>query len=220
MVTDKSPKAKKQTASKIVVMSKMDFEIATLVYQRFTAIGITDEEVAFLLGKRNKYVFDLLDPTQKDKFKTEQLDILPTILECKIRHIIPNDIRSGETVKIRATKKVYLHKIVYQYTILHQDDAQSKPVIIIKNITKGLRKKLHPQVHELTSTLLQEGQFDTPQNALSLYLIYRKRITTVPFSPSDLQKSLAACLRSDQETALLSKEIIDARYYYNSVSRG
>lgn len=191
----------------------MDFEIAMLVYKRFTTIGLTDEEVAFLLGKRNKYVFDLLNPTQKDKFKTEQLDILPTIIESTIRNIIPNHIKPDETIKLKAAKKVYASKIVYEYLILHNDNTESNPVTIVKEIKRGERKQIHSQVHHLTLELIQDGYFNEPKNALEIYL-YFKKMLTVSFRPSDIQKSLAVCLRNEKGQAVLKQDIVNARYVY------
>lgn len=121
-------------------MSKIDFEIAWSVYNHFNVIAFADEEVSFLLGKRNSYVFDLLDPTEKDKFKTEQLDILPTILGVSIREIISNDINPDENINIKELKKVLPKKIVYEYII--NDDPEKG--IFIKRIISGERKKVNP----------------------------------------------------------------------------
>ena len=212
----------KHTAEKvdwhIVVMSKMDFKIALLVYYRYSEIKLTDEEVSFLMGKRNKYVFDLLDPTQKDKFKTEQLDILPTILECKIRDIIPNDVIANDTIMIRGRKKARSRKIIYEYIEIFQNQTndgakESDPQIIEKKTKKGERKEINPKVHELMLKLMEQGYFDKPKNALELYLHCKEKITSL-FKPSDLQKSLAVLLRDDGKPPLLIKKIVDARYVY------
>lgn len=210
---------KKRVKTSTVSMSRMDFEIAMLVYKRFTAISLTDEEVSFLLGKRNKYVFDLLDPTEKDKFKTEQLDILPTILGNKIRDIIPNDISPNENINIKARKKVSPTKIVYEYVIVYPDDLESEPITITKMIVKGDRKKVNALVQELTMQLIQEGYFAEAKNALQLYLLYKERLSD-SFSPTDLQKSLAVCCRKQgDQKALLLKENVNARFVYRGNGR-
>lgn len=207
-------KIKKPVKSSTVSMSRMDFEIAILVYKRFTAIGLTDEEVSFLLGKRNKYVFDLLDPTEKDKFKTEQLDILPTILGNKIRDIVPNGIKPNENVNIKALKKVLPTKIVYEYVMVYPDNTESELVTITKKLMKGDRKKLHEQVHDLTLKLIEEGHFLKGRNALELFLLYKGRLE-VPFSPADLQKSLAVLMNKKRnEEPILVCENEGARYWY------
>lgn len=191
----------------------MDFRIAELVYQRFNAIGLTDEEVSFLLGKRNKYVFDLLDPTEKDKFKTEQLDILPTILNTTIRALVPNDIKPNETIRVKGEKKLSATKIVYEYVIVYVDNTESEPVTIVKKMIKGGRKKIHPEVHRLTLELIDADHFATAKNALELFLFYKEKLT-IAFTPADLQKSLSLCLREDGKTPSLKREINEARYFY------
>lgn len=191
----------------------MDFRIAELVYQRFTAIGLTDEEVSFLLGKRNKYVFDLLDPTEKDKFKTEQLDVLPTILNTTIKDIIPNDIKPNETIRVKGEKKVSATKIVYEYVIVYLENTESESVTIVKKITKGNRKKVQPEVHALTLELIDVGHFSNPKNALELFLYYQEKLK-LPFTPADLQKSLSLCLREAGRPALLKREVNEAKYFY------
>lgn len=216
-MTSAKGKIKKPVKSSTVSMSRMDFEIAAQVYRCFTAIGLTDEEVSFLLGKRNKYVFDLLDPTEKDKFKTEQLDILPTILGNKIRDIVPNDIKPNENVNIKALKKVLPTKIVYEYVMVYPDNRESELVTITKKLMKGDRKKLHEQVHDLTLKLIEEGYFLVARNALELFLLYKDRLE-VAFSPADLQKSLAVLMnKKGNEKPVLFCENMDARYRYRQI---
>lgn len=192
----------------------MDFEIAMQVYKHFTAIGLTDEEVSFLLGKRNKYVFDLLDPTEKNKFKTEQLDILPTILGNKIRDIIPNHIKPNENINVKAVKKELPTRVVYGYVIVYPDDTESDLVAITKKVIKGKRRKLNQPVHEFTLQLIQEGHFLESRNALELFLLYKDRLE-VPFTPADLQKSLAVVMnKKRQDPPLLECKNEHARYGY------
>jgi len=212
MVPAKSGK-KKRVKGSIVSMSKMDFEIARSVYKCFSALGLTDEEVSFLLGKRNTYVFDLLDPTEKDKFKTEQLDILPTILGMGIRKIIPNDIKPDENITIKGLKKVSDKKIVYEFII----DGGHDKGFFTKKIISGERKQVNRQIHELMLKLIKEGYFLEPKNALELFLHYKSELGTV-FTPADLQKSLAVCCRKQgEELPLLKRENENARYVYVEV---
>jgi hypothetical protein len=195
----------------LVVMSRMDFEIAWNVYQLFTRNGLSDEEVSFLLGKRNKYVIELLDPTKKDKFKTEQLDVLPTILGCTIRELIPNSIHAEGYIKIKASRKVSAKQIVYRFTL--PDNPEAGPQTIKRKINKG-RKTLHPEVHRLTLRLLEDKFFDEPRNAIELYLLYKRKLQ-IPFRAADLQKSLSVCLR-DRDNGGLERVSILSRYYYKS----
>lgn len=211
MVLTKSSK-KKLVKGSVVNMSKIDFEIARSVYNRFNAVGFTDGEVSFLLGKRNTYVFDLLDPTEKDKFKTEQLDILPTILGVGIRKIIPNEIKPDENITIKGLKKVSDKKIVYEFVI----DGGADKGIFTKRIISGERKQINPRVHELMLKLIKEGYFLEPKNALELFLKYKAELGTT-FTPADLQKSLAVCCRKQGERLpSLWRKNENARYIYLS----
>ena len=197
-----------------VVMYKMDYDIAMLVYRRFTAIGLSDEEVSFLMGQRNKYVFDLLNPTQKNKFKTEHLDILPTILECGIRTLVPNEINANKDIILRGVKKVTGKKVVYDYAVIQPDGTAIAQPPVVKQIVTGYRKILHPEVHALTMSLIKNGHFDEPKNALELYLFYKHNLN-VDFRPVDLQKSIAMCLRNGKVgEPLLVEQRVEARYIY------
>jgi hypothetical protein len=216
----KKTKSKNNKVPSIVVMWKIDFDIAMLIYQRFTAIGMGDEEVSFLMGKPNTYVFNLINPAKKDKFKTEQLDILPTILDCGIRDIVPNDAKPKENIKLRAIRRIRPRKIIYEYAVVAPDGTGTKQAPIIKSLNTGDRKKLHPELHALTLQLLAEGHFDEPKNALELYLYYKEKLTAY-FRPTDLQKSLATCLRKDKNApASLIQYNLSARYVYQGNTKG
>ena len=171
------------------------------------------------MGQRNKYVFDRLKPTQKSKFKTEHLDILPTILECGIRILVPNEICEIKDIILRGVKKVTGKKVVYDYAIVQPDGTAVAQPPIVKPIVTGNRKTLHPGVQSLTLRLVEEGHFDEPKNALELYLHYKRELE-VDFRPADLQKSLAMCLRKDKSTEpLLVKKRVDARDFYQLKSK-
>ncbi len=204
---------------KVVVMSEMDFEIAKSVYKMYNEVGLHDEEVSFLLGKPNKYVFGLINPTKKEKFKTEQIDMLPGILQCTFRKLIPNDLRPDIEIQVRATVKTVGDKLTFKYTTQVTGEETSATGKFEKKIRKGDRKQLHQAVHALTLQLISEGHFFTPKNALELYYLYKTRINT-PFNPADVQKSLADCLRSDEDKSpSLERVIVNARYYYKEIDR-
>lgn len=217
MAKSKSYRKRKQVTGALVVMSRMDYEIACRTYELLQKTDLDDEELSFLLGKRNKYFFELLNPTEKDKLKTEQLNLLPTILNCGIRAIIPNNISKNEVVKIHnASKVVYDHKIVYQHEVEYADGRKSDLKVWTKKLVKGLRKKVHPEVHAELTKLLEgeEDYFSTPRTALNLYLLLKKKIT-VPFRPADLQKSLSVFMRQDgKREAMIEQYIEDGGYWY------
>lgn len=217
MAKSKSYRKRKQVTGALVVMSRMDYEIACRTYELLLQTDLNDEDLSFLLGKRNKYFFELLDPTEKDKLKTEQLNMLPTILNCGIRTIIPNNISKNEVVKIHnASKVAYDHKIVYQHEVEYADDSWSDLIVWTKKLVKGLRKQVHPEVHaELTKLVESEDDyFTTPRTALNIYLLLKKKIT-VPFRPSDLQKSLSVFMRNDgKREAVIEQYIEEGGYCY------
>lgn len=212
MSKSKSYKKTKHLDNQLVVMSRIDFEIAKRVYQRALALGMNDEEVSFLLGKRNKYVFDILDPTEKNKFKTEQLDYLPTILKTSIRELIPSDRGLHEEIKIMASKTVYEHKIVYQFTELDVEDPQ--PVVWTKKLKTGSIKKVHEALHEWIMNFYENGGFKHPISSLKLFLELQKNLDQDSFSPSDLQKSLSTLMTAKGKLQLVKRVNINARYYY------
>jgi len=209
----------KQTVDTTVIMSKMDYEIAKRVYEYCLAIGLSDEELSFLMGKRNKYYFDLLNPTEKDKIKTEQLDMLPAILELHIREIVPNNIKPGEQIKIHGSKKVSATKIVYRHTVVYPDGTESAEIIWTKKVLKGERKQVNESLHSAVSELVHDGYFGKQRNALELYLTLKDKIKDLSFTPADLQKSLAVLMnKKRQQPPLLECKSDNARYGYYALN--
>lgn len=213
MVKAKSYRKLREVKSKLVVMSRIDFMIAYNVYHLADAIKLNDEEVSFLLGKRNKYFFDLLDTTQKTKFKTEQLDILPAILETSIQNIVPNEIVADD-IKFQASKTVYAHKIEYKFITI--DGTSPAKGEFTNTLNKsGKPRKLHEAVHKSILRLIDEGYFKEPKTALQIYH-HLKKHATLKFRPAELQKSLSMLLSGKARVRLLTKHIRDARYVYCS----
>lgn len=203
----------RQNKSPMVIMSKMDYMIARNVYERSFETGFDDEEISFLMGKRNKYFFDLIDPTQKNKFKTEQLDILPAILSTTIKNIVPNDVKPDEEVKLKAVKTVFTDKIVYQHVIINTDGSESTPIIWTKKLHKGERRKANPELHSSVIELVDEGHFSKPRSSLELYNSLKIN-PNLSFHPSDLQKCLSILLRNEGGIPKLIRQNNDARYHY------
>lgn len=212
MSKSKSYKKTKHIDNQLVVMSRIDFEIAKRVYERALELGMDDEEVSFLLGKRNKYVFDILDPTEKNKFKTEQLDYLPTILKTSIRKLVPDLKDLSEEIKILASKTIYDHKIVYRFTELEVENAQ--PVVWVKKIRSGTIRKIHDELHQYLLKYYENGGFKKPISSLKLFQDTEKKLGKDSFTPADLQKSLSALMTAKGKLQLLKRVIINARYYY------
>ncbi len=196
-----------------VVMSRMDYEILRRVHERAVSIGLGDEELSFLMGKRNKYFFDLLDPTDKDKLKTEQLDVLPVILGVGIRDLVPNEISPGEDVIIYGYKRVTATKIVYRHCVRYHNGQESGTVVWSKRVIRGVRRKLNLVLHKAVVEFLDEGYFDVHRSALELYI--ELNAAGLVFTPSDLQKSLSVLMNRKRSLPVSLKcESLHSRYYY------
>ena len=215
----KSYKKVKEIKDQLVIMSRIDFEIAKRVYERMQEIGMNDEEFSFLLGKRNKYFFDLLDPTEKNKFKTEQLDYIPTILDCSIRDLVPNEKHLPEQIKINASKINYDHKIVYNYSEINKNGTFSDKTTWTKKIAVGNRKAVNPALLTYIQELLDQGRLNHPLSALYIYLEAKNTLKEITFTPTDLQKCLSVLMTSKGKHQVIQRVIIQARYYYRSVSK-
>lgn len=213
MPRSKSYKKTKQIKNQLVVMSRIDFEIAKRVYERLLLLGMDDEEVSFLLGKRNKYVFDILDPTEKNKFKTEQLDYLPTILKTSIQELVPEKENLSEQIKIYATKTVYDHKMVYQFSEIKENGDETKSITWTKRLKTCAPREIHTEVHYAVLKIYENGGFDIPRSALELFIEIENRLDS-PFSPSDLQKSLSVLMTAKGKFQLIKRLNKKARYYY------
>jgi len=74
-----------------VIMARMDYVIICRVIEQLNKMGMTDDELSFLLGKPNNYVFGFIfKPSDKNRFNEDQIDLLPYILNCNFTEIIPN----------------------------------------------------------------------------------------------------------------------------------
>lgn len=152
----------------------MDFETASFAFERSTEIGLPPAEVSFLLGKKDAYFFDLLNPTDKNKLKTEQPDLLPAILDCKIRQIIPNDVQPDEQVTITGAKTIRNTKdykiITYRLTVEYNDKSS-------ENLEKeGEKSKEYGAVTSYLLKLIKKGHFDQPKLALTIYLLLQENL--------------------------------------------
>lgn len=196
-----------------MIMSRMDYEIIKRVYTYAIFIDLSDEELSFLMGKRNKYFFDLLDPTDKDKLKTEQLDILPTILGVPIRNLVPNDVKAAEDVVIHSSKKVSTVKLTYKHYVVFADGTRSENITWTKKFVKGVRKKLNLELHGAVLKLLNNGYFDQRRSALELFI--KLRSEALIFKAAELQKSLAVLMNKKRNQQVLLKcETKNSRLVY------
>jgi len=57
-------------------MARMDYVIIYRVIALLNERGMTDDELSFLLGKANNYVFGfIVKPSYKNRFTEDQLDL-------------------------------------------------------------------------------------------------------------------------------------------------
>lgn len=217
--TENNPKQRNGGCS-LVIMSRMDFEIARFVFERSTEIGLTPSEVSFLLGKKDAYFFDLLDPTDKNKFKTEQLDLLPAILDSTIREIIPNNIQPDEQVSITGSKKIHdteqYKTITYRFTVEYKDKS-TRDFIWKKKETKGERSKENEAVTNYLLKLIKEGYFDELKFALTIYLLLQENLGAA-FTAKDIQTSLAILCRKQNKEPVLERKEDRSRFVYQKAS--
>lgn len=87
-------------------MARMDYVIICRVIKQLNKIDMTDDELSFLLGKPNNYVFGfIVKPNDKNRFNEDQIDLLPYILNCTFSKIIPNGTELGN-IQLYHTKAV------------------------------------------------------------------------------------------------------------------
>ena len=74
----------------------MDYVIICRVVELLNECGMTDEELSFLLGKANNYVFGFIaKPSDKNRFTEDQLDVLPYLLSSTFRQLILMEVQSS-----------------------------------------------------------------------------------------------------------------------------
>ena len=180
-------------------MSRMDYVIICRVIELLNECGMTDEELSFLLGKANNYVFGFIaKPSDKNRFTEDQLDLLPYLLSCTFRQLIPNDTKPGD-IHLYHTKRIdddpkhvdnaykgFSH-IIY--------DATGKGTRIIwrkKKAAKGSFRKTNDTLLKLLTDWINDGYFDTQQTALEIYKKARGNSRAGAFRVDELEKCLKA----------------------------
>ena len=116
-------------------MSCMDYVIICQVIKRLSEIDMRDDELSFLLGKPNNYVFSfIIKPSDKNRFNEDQLDLLPFLLQCPFSKILVNGTKAGN-----------IH--LYHTKAIDEDGYKGFSHIIILKREKALalsgRRKMH-----------------------------------------------------------------------------
>lgn len=214
MIVTSVKHTERKPAGSFVNLSRMDYELVCRILQLLEEIGMDDEELSFLLGKRNQYFFDLIDPRKKQKLKTDQLDPLPAILGRPYSEIIPLDIQPGEMIQLHhATRKVdeKNNTITYSHIVYPPDGGHGTKISWQKKFVTGIRRKVNPVVQDFLGEKVALGYFAEPRLALPLYLEMQRVLPDGSFSAADLEKGLAVLMRKGGP---LKKVKIDSQLHY------
>ena len=198
-----------------VVMSRMDYVIICQVIERLNEIGMSDDELSFLLGKPNNYVFSfIVKPSDKNRFHEDQIDLLPYLLDCPFSRIIINGTPSGN-IHLHHTKKINEDGYKGFSHIIYSEDGDGTRVIWKKKqAPKGTTRKTNESLLAMLKQWVADGYFDQNQNALEIYK--KLNAENVEFRISELEKCLKILCGTGQQ--LLQKESIDGLLMYSKLT--
>ncbi|WP_164111813.1 MULTISPECIES: hypothetical protein [Sphingobacterium] len=194
-----------------VVMSRMDYVIICQVIERLNEIGMNDDELSFLLGKPNNYVFGfIVKPSDKNRFHEDQIDLLPYLLDCPFSRIIVNGTPSGN-IHLHHTKEINEDGYKGFSHIIYNENGEGTRVIWKKKqAPKGTTRKTNQSLLAMLKQWVADGYFNRNQNALEIYK--KLKAENVAFPISELEKCLKVLCGTGQQ--LLEKESIDGLLMY------
>lgn len=199
-------------------MARMDYIIICRVIEQLNKMGMTDDELSFLLGKPNNYVFGfIVKPSDKNRFNEDQIDLLPYILNCTFTEIIPNDTEPGN-IQLYQTKAIDNATYKGFSHIIYSDQGEGTRIIWRKQkAPKGSTRKTNLELLALLKIWIDEGYFEQKRAALEIYKILNTAFTIV-FQISELEKCMK--ILCGTRRALLQKESTDGvlRYWERSIS--
>ncbi|MCW2259604.1 MULTISPECIES: nuclear transport factor 2 family protein [Sphingobacterium] len=194
----------------IVTISHMDYHIICRVIDLMADIGMDDEELSFLLGKPNNYVFSYIaNPNDKNKFKSDQVDLLPYLLNCYCTDVYANDCPKGN-IQLFHSQKIENDEEKGFSHIIYDNNGKGTRIIWTKKINqKGSFRKTNKNLLDLLIKWIDEGVLDLPTPSID---IWKKLISEsqFEFSISDLEK----CLKILSTKSILTKKTIDGIIYY------
>ncbi|TJZ53592.1 hypothetical protein FAZ15_16275 [Sphingobacterium olei] len=195
-----------------VIMSRMDYVIICQVIKRLNEIGMTDDELSFLLGKANNYVFGfIIKPSDKNRFNEDQIDLLPYILKCPFSKIIPNGTAPGN-IQLYHTGGIPDEGYKGFSLIVYSPSGEGTRIIWKKkNAPKGSTRKTNRYLLDLLKLWIIEGYFDQKRDALEIYKKLNAERDAV-FQISELEKCIKILCSIRHE--LLEKESIDGVLKY------
>lgn len=194
----------------VVTMSHMDYHIICKVIDLIGQIGLDDEELSFLLGKANNYVFSYIaNPNDKNKFKSDQVDLLPYLLNCYFSDLFPNNCPKGN-IQLFHSQKINTDEEKGFSHIIYDSKGKGTRIIWTKKINqKGSFRKTNKDLLDLLIKWIDEGILDLPTPSID---IWKKLISEsqFEFSISDLEK----CIKILSTKSILTKQTIDGIIYY------
>ncbi|SFC84091.1 Ribosomal protein S18 acetylase RimI [Parapedobacter composti] len=216
MIVTTTKKSVRKPASSYVNISRMDYELVCNVLLLLEETGMDDEEISFLLGKRNQYFFKLIDPRKKQKLKTDQADPLAPIFGKPHNQIIPLNVAPGEMIQLHhATRTVDEDEksktVTFSHIVYPEDGGDGKRVIWQKTSVKGERYKIKSEVLSFLKAKVSAGYFSKPRLALPLYLEMKRTLEPRSFAAMDLERALAKLLRGK---GVLMCDSFDSQEHY------
>lgn len=196
-------------------MLKSDYDILVNVYHLLLNSEPSDDEVSFLLGKPDVYFFDILNPSEKTKLKSDLLPLFVPIFQKGIASILPDKFYPDEEVRIFATSKFNKKSTVYKHTVAYKDGSVSDEIVWSKKVVRGIRNKENAALTIYLEELIAAKYFVKPRTALHLLIHLRKNFTG-DFTATDIKVSLAKLCRSQNDVRPeLQRNLDNACYTYS-----
>ncbi|GGH20277.1 hypothetical protein FAZ19_10005 [Sphingobacterium alkalisoli] len=197
-------------------MLRTDFEVIRNVYDLLGASALSDEDVSFLLGKPNGYFFEVLNPTDKSKFKQDLWTLFVPIFQTPFVNVLPpTNVGSAEEVKLTSAANYNNKSTIYRFTVTYEDGTATESFEWRKSIVTGERKKENKELTGYLKFLISEAYFLKPKNALFI-LIHLRKFFDKPFTVEDIAVSIKKlCRRQAGITTLLQRNTDNSRYTYS-----
>lgn len=194
----------------VVTISHMDYHIICRVIDLMADIGMDDEELSFLLGKANNYVFSFIaNPTDKNKFKSDQINLLPYLLNCYCTDLYANDCPKGN-IQLFHSQKINTEEEKGFSHITYDSKGKGTRIIWTKKINqKGSFRKTNKNLLDLLIKWIDEGILDLPTPSINIWKKLKPE-AQFTFFISDLEK----CIKVLSTKSILTKQTIDGIIYY------
>ncbi len=194
----------------IVTISHMDYHIICQVIDLMTGIGMDDEELSFLLGKPNNYVFSFIaNPNDKNKFKSDQVDLLPYLLNCYFSDLFSNNCPKGN-IQLFHSQKINTDEEKGFSHITYDNNGKGTRIIWTKKKNeKGAFRKTNKNLIDLLIKWINEGILDLPTSSIDIWKKLKSE-AQFTFVISDLEK----CIKILSTKSILTKQTIDGIIYY------